>query len=108
MKQYSLDFRQHVLGYQQKHKLTFVQTAKHFDISLRSLFRWHKNIEPCTTRNKPATKVNMAKLAQDIDDFPDAYQRERAVRLGVSKSAIYYALKRLNVTFKKITKASKS
>ena len=43
----------------------------------------------------------MQKLSEDVEDFPDAYQRERAERLGVSKSAIYYALKRLNITFKK-------
>jgi len=107
MKNYSLDFRLRVMAYKQKHKLTFEQTAKHFEISLRSLFRWSKKIEPCTTRNKPATKVDMQKLSEDVEAFPDAYQHERAVRLGVSKSAIYYALKRLNITFKKNVKTSK-
>ncbi len=107
MKQYSLDCCQRVLAYKQKHRLTFEQTAKHFEISLSSLFRWVKKIEPCSTRNKPATKVDMAKLAIDVENFPDAYQRERAARLGVSKSAIYYALKRLNITLKKSAKTSK-
>ncbi|MBD2784507.1 transposase, partial [Xenorhabdus sp. DI] len=35
------------------------------------------------------------------------YQWERAKRLGVSQSAIHYALKRLKITFKKNAKTSR-
>ncbi|SFI79179.1 IS630 transposase-related protein, partial [Nitrosomonas sp. Nm34] len=40
-------------------------------------------------------------LAQDVKNYPDAYQYERAKRLGVSKQGINHALKRLSVTYKK-------
>jgi hypothetical protein len=40
-------------------------------------------------------------LAQDVKNNPDAYQYERAKRLGVSKQGINHALKRLGVTYKK-------
>ena len=38
---------------------------------------------------------------QDLEFNPDLYQYERAEGFGVSKSAIWYALKRLQVTYKK-------
>ena len=61
---YSLDFRQKVFTYKAKKELTFEQTSEHFDIGIRTLFRWQSNIEPCSTRNKPATKIDMEVLAQ--------------------------------------------
>jgi hypothetical protein len=104
---YSKDFIKKVLAYKDKHRLTFEQTSKHFEISIRSLFRWEKKLEPAITRNKPATKVDMKQLMIDVDQYPDAYQWERAQRLGVSKSCIHYALKRLEISFKKNAKTSK-
>ena len=44
----------------------------------------------------------MEALAADLRDYPDAYQRERAARLGVTQNAICYALKnKLRVSYKK-------
>ncbi len=60
-------------------------------------------MEPCTTRNKRATKLDMDKLAQDIELAPDAYQWERAKRLGVAERTIGYGLKRLGISYKKNT-----
>ena len=104
---YSLDFRQRVLAYKEKHSLTFQQTSAHFGIGIRTLFRWADKIEPCTTRNKPATKVDEETLRKDVQLCPDDYQWERAKRLNVTQPAIHYALKRLKITFKKNSKASK-
>ncbi|MDX7992597.1 hypothetical protein FE393_14990 [Xenorhabdus sp. psl] len=40
---YSLDFRKKVLAYKDKHSLIFEQTSVHFEIAIRTLFRWsHK------------------------------------------------------------------
>jgi len=105
---YSLDFRQRVLAYKEKQMLTFQQTSEHFDIGIRTLFRWSKNITPCLTRNKPPTKVDTDKLLKDIEKYPDDYQWERAKRLNVGQPAIHYALKRLKITYKKNTKTSES
>jgi hypothetical protein len=41
----------------------------------------------------------MEALAQDVTDHPDAYQQERAQKFGVRQSAIFYALKRLNLSY---------
>nr|WP_200898217.1 IS630 transposase-related protein [Xenorhabdus khoisanae] len=54
---YSLDFRKRVLAYKDKHSLTFEQTSAHFEISIRTLFRWSHKIEPCMTCDKPPMKI---------------------------------------------------
>ncbi len=80
---YSIDFRRHALAYKESNDLTFEKTSEHFAISLRTLFRWHDNIVPCSTRQKPATKLDMDKLTKAVEDYPDDYQWERAKRLHV-------------------------
>lgn len=101
---YSKDFRQRVFAYKEKHQLTFEQTSRHFEVDISTLFRWKNKLEPCLNRNKPATKLDMAALAEDVRLFPDDYQWERAVRFNVGQPAIHYALQRLKLSYKKNTK----
>ena len=104
---YSLDFRKKVLAVKERENLSFEQVAQRFDIgSKNTVFRWTKKLEPCETRNKPATKIDMDALAEDVKNHPDAYQHERAERLGVCESCVQAALKRLNISHKKNAKAS--
>ena len=105
---YSLDFRRKLLNIKAEKNLTFLETSKLFTISMATLFRWQKKLEPETTRNKPATKIDMNALKRDIEKYPDAYQFERAKRLGVSSGGIFHALKRLKVTYKKNAQSPKS
>lgn len=105
---YSLDFRKKALSIRAKEGLTFEETAKRFGVAIASLVRWTNKLEPQRTRYKPATKINMQALKQDILDYPDAYQYERAERLGVSQMGICHALRRIGVTYKKNTSASQS
>lgn len=98
---YSLDFRQKVFEVKEKQGLTFEETSQLFGISMKTLFRWQQRLEPCMKRNKPATKIDMELLSQDVVDFPDAYQWERAERFGVSAWGIGVALRRLRISHKK-------
>ena len=98
---YSLDFRKRVFALKEKENLTFKETSSRFGISMATLFRWQINIEPCTKRDQPALKIDMEKLQDDIVTYPDAYNNERAERLGVSTTCVFYALRRLNITRKK-------
>ena len=98
---YPLKFRQHVLAIKEKENLTFARTAQRFGLGIASVMRWAKNIQPVTKRHKPPTKIDTQALTEDVRQFPDAYQRERAARLGVSATGIYHALRRLGFTRKK-------
>ena len=96
---YSLVFRRKIFKIKSNKNLTFLEVSKLFNISMATLFRWKNKLEPTTTRNKPATKVDMDALKRDIEKYPDAYQFERAKRLSVSSGGIFHALKRLKVTY---------
>lgn len=103
---YSIDFRKKVLKVKEEEKLSVAETATRFGISLASVVRWRKNVVPKVSRHKAATKIDMEALKKDIATYPDAYQYERAERLGVTSMGIWHALKRLQVTYKKNPSAS--
>ena len=105
---YSVDFRKKVLKVREKEGLSIESVAIRFGVGKASVMRWLIELKPKNTRNKPATKIDMELLKKDIEEYPDGYQYERAERLGASQSGIYWALKRLNVTYKKNTSSSKS
>ena len=98
---YSLDMRKQVLKLRHEEGLSMAKVAKRFGLSLASVMRWSKTLEPVTRRNKPATKIDMESLKRDVEKYPDAYLKERAERLHVSHNCVWHALKRLNVTYKK-------
>lgn len=98
---YSLDFRKHVFKIREKDNLSLTALSKRFGISLRSLSRWKNQIVPKQGRNKPATKLNMDALKIYVEQHSDSYQSELAEVFGVSQSCIHYALKRLNISYKK-------
>ena len=98
---YPLSFRRHVLATKARDKLTFPETAARFSIGIASLVRWSRDIEPKPYRRRRGLKIDMEALAQDVRDHPDAYQHERAARFGVTRKAIWQALKKLGVTYKK-------
>ena len=105
---YSFDFRRKVLSVREKEGLTISEVASRFCVGIARVTRWLKDPEPKTTRDKPATKIDMAALAQDVLDDPDAYQYERAQRFNVSVQGINYALRRLGVSYKKKPDAPKA
>ncbi len=82
--------------------LTFAETAERFSVGIASVTRWAKTPEPKSTREGRPRKIDLEKLAQDVRDDPDAYQYERAARFGVTPKAIWQALRKLGVTYKKI------
>ena len=104
---YPAFYRKKVLAYRKTHNTTIKETAKHFKIGTASVSRWVHKQEPAKTRVKEPTKIIDKALLKDVKKYPDAYQYERAKRLGVSKSGIYYALKRLKISYKKNSATSK-
>lgn len=98
---YSIDFRRKVLLIKEREHLSFEATAQRFGVGKKSVFRWSKQLEAQPRRDKPATKIDMEALKRDVEQYPDAYQYERAERLSVSQRGIGYALKRLGISWKK-------
>ena len=105
---YSIDFRKKVLEIKASENLTFKETSKRFGIGSQTVFRWTKKLKPCTKRNKPTTKINMEALKQDLVNNADSYLYERAKRLNVSESCVFFAIRRLGVSYKKNSSSSKS
>jgi transposase len=97
---YSLDMRQQVLKIRREEGLSMADAAKRFGVGIASVMRWSNNIEAIKKR-KRSTKIDMEALKSDVEQYPDAYQFERAARLGVGEHCVWYALKLLNVTYKK-------
>ena len=94
-------FRKKVLAYREKHNATITATAEYFKIGTASVTRWAHKQEPAKTRNKQPLKIKDEALLADVKKYPDAFQYERAKRLGVSQNGIFYALKRLKISYKK-------
>jgi transposase len=105
---YPIKFREHVLEIQRKEGLSIRKLSKRVQVGTTTVMRWIKRIEPLTKREKPSVKINLEELKKDVRKYPDAYQRERARRFGVSKFGIYWALKKLGVTYKKNLSAPES
>lgn len=97
---YSLDFRRHVLCIKQKEGLTFEQTAQRFCVGSASIKRWSKTLHPKPYIRK-SRKIDLTELRLDVEQYPDSYQYERAVRFNVSVSSINAALKQIGMTYKK-------
>jgi len=105
---YSTHFRKKVLNIRKKENLSFEKLAKRFGIGKNTIARWSQRLQPKTTRSKPTSKIHNDLIKADVEKYPDSYQYERAKRLGVSKSGIWCALKRNNLTYKKNSKTPKS
>ena len=60
-----------------------------------------KGLLPKGTRNRKPSKISDEALFQDVKEYPDAFQYERAERLGASERWISHALRRLGITRKK-------
>ncbi|MFV0293817.1 MAG: IS630 transposase-related protein, partial [Paracoccus sp. (in: a-proteobacteria)] len=99
-------FRRHVLRVRERDGLSFAEVADRFSAGISSVKCWSKRPEPKPYERRKDRRIDPLMLAQDVRDHPDAYQHERAARFGVTPKAIWQALRKLGVTYKKIPGAS--
>lgn len=85
------------------------QAAKRFNISRSSVYNWLglKTLAIKTTRNVIPYKLDPEKLKAHVEQYPDAYQHERAKDLGVSNYVVWYGLKRLGIKKKPVIRREK-
>ena len=105
---YSHELREHLFKVKDDEGLTFEETSSRFHRSIRSLFRWQQRIEPQTHHKKKSSKIDLEKLAENVEQYPDWYQKERANHFGVSQSSICAALKAIHISNTKNAQTSQS
>lgn len=88
--------------------LSIKKLAEKFNLSTRTIQNWEQGKLPTGKRNKPNKTLDISLLLEDIKQYPDAYQYERAERLGVSQMCIWYNLRKLGITYKKNITTSQS
>ena len=104
---YSLDFRRQVLK-SIDDGMTYVQAAEFYSLSPTTIQNWKRRVHSKTTRQTKPYKIPDNVLLNDVKEYPDDYQYERARRLNCSKTGIYHALKCLGISQKKDLGTSKS
>jgi transposase len=104
---YSLDFRKQVLKSLDE-GMTFAGAAEFYNLNPTTIQNWKRRVHSKTTRQTKPYKIPDDVLLNDVEQYLDDYQYERARRLNCSKTGIYHALKRLGISQKKDLRASKS
>ena len=98
---YSLDLRKKVISFIENGN-SITKAARIFGINRVTVYRWldKPNLEH-TRVVRRKRKIDIARLNQDVEKYPDKTLKQRAQEFGVVPSSIYYQLKRLNITRKK-------
>ena len=103
---YSQDFREKVLDIKKRESLTLQKTAQRFEIGTATITRWLRGLPLPRQGMTRQRKIDKSALLLDVQKYPDAYIRERAKRFNVSNKAIWQALKKLGISYKKNIKSS--
>ncbi len=97
---YPVEVRRHILAVRLKEGLTYEQTAARFGVGIASLTRWSKRLERKTPEGRPR-KIALEKLDEHVRAHPDATLDERAAHFSVTRNAVFEALRKIGVTYKK-------
>ena len=97
---YSVKFRKEVLKALEKKGNSIKKVAQMFGIGSDTISRWKRSVIPKRVGGTHR-KIDLEELKEDVRKYPDAYQYERAKRFGVYQNAIFCALKRIGVSYKK-------
>ena len=101
---YSIDFIKRAVAYKQEgHSLKQLREA--FGIPSETYYNWKEKLANgyCGAKIKRERnrKIDKEKLLRAVKDKPDAYLYELAEQFNCSITAVFYALKKLNITLKK-------
>lgn len=102
---YEKQFRDRVILYIENGH-SKAEASRHFSVSLNSIDRWLRLKKETGDSGKkppsrPSRKLHNEAIMSYIKDHPDAYLREIAEHFNCAISGVFYALKRLKVTYKK-------
>jgi transposase len=103
---YSLDFRKRAIAYMDEGH-TYKELYEAFKIYPSNIHAWRKllaetgSLEPQYSGRDSSRKIDLEKLREAVKEKPDAYLWELALQFGCTKQAIFTALKKLDITYKK-------
>jgi len=102
---HSMDLRLRAVGLMEKDH-TVLEISKLLDIGTATLWRWkararQDRLAPSYPTDRPAYKLDEQAMLSWLAAHPDAYQHEIAKAMGVSRTAVQWAFKRLGITRKK-------
>ena len=99
---YSVDLRERVVEFVEQGGSKSA-AARQFKVSRWCVYDWlsRETLEPEKQGCPGPWKLCPEALKAHVEAYPDAYQHERALDLGVSDYAVWYGLKRLAMSRKK-------
>lgn len=101
---YSMDYRKRAVEYKEAGH-TFKELREAFKIPPETYYDWKKKIESGYYDEKKIVErvrlIEKEKLKQAVQEKPDAYLRELAEPFGCTAQAVFKALKKLGITYKK-------
>jgi transposase len=101
---YSIDYKQRTIAFKDEGH-TFKELKEAFNIPPETYYLWKEKLENGYYDKKiireRKRKIDKNELKQALIEKPDAYLRELAEQFGCTAAAVFYALKKLNITRKK-------
>lgn len=99
---HSVDLRERVVAFV-KEGGSKSEAARRFKVSRWCVYDWldRETLEPAKQGCPSPWKLSPEVLEAHVAQYPDAYQHERAMALGVSNYVVWYGLKRLKLSRKK-------
>lgn len=98
---YSIDLKERVLDYITKGG-SKANASRIFQVSRRSIYNWlSRDTLTQKTAKRRMRKLDWEPLKKDVELYPDKLLRERADEFGVHFTAIWYALNKMGIKYKK-------
>ena len=99
-----MDYRQRAVAYKDDNH-TFEELKEAFKIPPETYYQWKGRLENGYYDNvfirERKRKIDKEALRRKIAEKPDIYLHELAELFGCTESAVFYALKKMNITRKK-------
>jgi len=98
---YSLDLRERVIEFVENGE-GVSKASKIYEVSRATIYRWlgRESLEPTVVKRRQR-KLDWEALRKDVEENPETKLKDRAQKFGVRASAIWYALKKMDITRKK-------
>lgn len=102
---YSMDLRERVVKYVREGG-SKAEAARRYEVSEATVYTWLKreDLKP-TVVIRRRRKIDWQALKIHVQQYPESTLKDRAKHFGVNPSAIWYALKELQITRKKNSKS---